>query len=220
MAFENIKRITLVGRPTINVPASMTAEQTLTAMQIDASTYEQTIDGDNLILAAASGSKGAARVRVTEDGVLVPLGNQTFPTDADIEAIAKLFPEDNLFETLENPVKLQEYFTALKENEETLAEEANAEAVAKRSTEVDRLKAAVEAVRVYAADPEKGLSDEILLQVAFTADKLLVLLEMAVAQELVDKERAEAEAKREADLAVIREANPGFAALAEFAIED
>lgn len=220
MAFENIKRITLVGRPTINVPASMTAEQTLTAMQIDASTYEQTIDGDNLILAAASGSKGAARVRVTEDGVLVPLGNQTFPTDADIEAIAKLFPEDNLFETLENPVKLQEYFTALKENEETLAEEANAEAVAKRSTEVDRLKAAVEAVRVYAADPEKGLSDEILLQVALTADKLLVLLEMAVAQELVDKERAEAEAKREADLAAIREANPGFAALAEFAIED
>lgn len=220
MAFENIKRITLVGRPTINVPAAMTAEQTLTAMQIDASTYEQTIDGDNLILAAASGSKGAARVRVTEDGVLVPLGNQTFPTDADIEAIAKLFPEDNLFETLENPVKLQEYFTALKENEETLAEEAKAEAVAKRSTEVDRLKAAVEAVRVYAADPEKGLSDEILLQVAFTADKLLVLLEMAVAQELVDKERAEAEAKREADLAVIREANPGFAALAEFAIED
>ena len=220
MAFENIKRITLVGRPTINVPASMTAEQTLTAMQIDASTYEQTIDGDNLILAAASGSKGAARVRVTEDGVLVPLGNPTFPTDADIEAITKLFPEDNLFETLENPVKLQEYFTALKENEETLAEEANAEAVAKRSTEVDRLKAAVEAVRVYAADPEKGLSDEILLQVAFTADKLLVLLEMAVAQELVDKERAEAEAKREADLAAIREANPGFAALAEFAIED
>ena len=220
MAFENIKRITLVGRPTINVPASMTAEQTLTAMQIDASTYEQTIDGDNLILAAASGSKGAARVRVTEDGVLVPLGNPTFPTDADIEAIAKLFPEDNLFETLEHPVKLQEYFTALKENEETLAEEANAEAVAKRSTEVDRLKAAVEAVRVYAADPEKGLSDEILLQVAFTADKLLVLLEKAVAQELVDKERAEAEAKREADLAVIREANPGFAALAEFAIED
>lgn len=219
MAFENIKRITLVGRPTINVPVSMTAEQTLTAMQIDASTYEQTIDGDNLIL-AASGSKGAARVRVTEDGVLVPLGNQTFPTDADIEAIAKLFPEDNLFETLENPVKLQEYFTALKENEETLAEEAKAEAVAKRSTEVDRLKAAVEAVRVYAADPEKGLSDEILLQVAFTADKLLVLLERAVEQELVDKERAEAEAKREADLAVIREANPGFAALAEFAIED
>lgn len=219
MAFENIKRITLVGRPTINVPASMTTEQTLAAMQIDASTYEQTIDGDNLILAAASGSKGAARVRVTEDGVLVPLGNPTFPTDADIEAITKLFPEDNLFETLENPVKLQEYFTALKENEETLAEEANAEAVAKRSTEVDRLKAAVEAVRVYAADPEKGLSDEILLQVAFTADKLLVLLEMAVAQELVDKERAEAEAKREADLAVIREANPGFAALAEFAIE-
>ena len=220
MAFENIKRITLVGRPTINVPASMTTEQTLAAMQIDASTYEQTIDGDNLILAAASGSKGAARVRVTEDGVLVPLGNPTFPTDADIEAITKLFPEDNLFETLENPVKLQEYFTALKENEETLAEEANAEAVAKRSTEVDRLKAAVEAVRVYAADPEKGLSDEILLQVAFTADKLLVLLEMAVAQELVDKERAEAEAKREADLAVIREANPGFAALAEFAIKD
>ena len=220
MAFENIKRITLVGRPTINVPASMTAEQTLTAMQIDASTYEQTIDGDNLILAAASGSKGAARVRVTEDGVLVPLGNPTFPTDADIEVIAKLFPEDNLFETLENPVKLQEYFTALNENEETLAEEAKAEAVAKRSTEVDRLKAAVEAVRVYAADPEKGLSDEILLQVALTADKLLVLLEMAVAQELVDKERAEAEAKREADLAVIREANPGFAALAEFAIED
>lgn len=220
MAFENIKRITLVGRPTINVPASMTTEQTLAAMQIDASTYEQTIDGDNLILAAASGSKGATRVRVTEDGVLVPLGNPTFPTDADIEAITKLFPEDNLFETLENPVKLQEYFTALKENEETLAEEANAEAVAKRSTEVDRLKAAVEAVRVYAADPEKGLSDEILLQVAFTADKLLVLLEMAVAQELVDKERAEAEAKREADLAAIREANPGFAALAEFAIED
>ena len=220
MAFENIKRITLVGRPTINVPASMTAEQTLTAMQIDASTYEQTIDGDNLILAAASGSKGAASVRVTEDGVLVPLGNPTFPTDADIEAITKLFPEDNLFETLENPVKLQEYFTALKENEETLAEEAKAEANAKRGTEVDRLKAAVEAVRVYAADPEKGLSDEILLQVALTADKLLVLLEMAVAQELVDKERAEAEAKREADLAVIREANPGFAALAEFAIED
>ena len=220
MAFENIKRITLVGRPTINVPASMTTEQTLAAMQIDASTYEQTIDGDNLILAAASGSKGAARVRVTEDGVLVPLGNPTFPTDADIEAITKLFPEDNLFETLENPVKLQEYFTALKENEETLAAEAKAEAIAKRDTEVDRLKAAVEAVRVYAADTEKGLSDEILLQVALTADKLLVLLEMAVAQELVDKERAEAEAKREADLAVIREANPGFAALAEFAIED
>lgn len=220
MAFENIKRITLVGRPTINVPASMTTEQTLAAMQIDASTYEQTIDGDNLILAAASGSKGAARVRVTEDGVLVPLGNPTFPTDADIEAITKLFPEDNLFETLENPVKLQEYFTALKENEETLAAEAKAEAIAKRDTEVDRLKTAVEAVRVYAADTEKGLSDEILLQVALTADKLLVLLEMAVAQELVDKERAEAEAKREADLAAIREANPGFAALAEFAIKD
>ena len=220
MAFENIKRITLVGRPTINVPASMTTEQTLAAMQIDASTYEQTIDGDNLILAAASGSKGAARVRVTEDGVLVPLGNPTFPTDADIEAITKLFPEDNLFETLENPVKLQEYFTALKENEETLAAEAKAEAIAKRDTEVDRLKAAVEAVRAYAADTEKGLSDEILLQVALTADKLLVLLEMAVAQELVDKERAEAEAKREADLAAIREANPGFAALAEFAIKD
>lgn len=219
MAFENIKRITLVGRPTFNVPAPMTAEQALAAMQIDASNYEQTIDGDNLILAAASGSKGAARVRVTEEGVLVPLGNPTFPTDADIEAIAKLFPADNLFETLENPVKLQEYFTALKENEETLAEEAKAEAVAKRSTEVDRLKAAVEAVRVYAADPEKGFSDEILLNVALTADKLLVLLEMAVAQELVDKERAEAEAKREADLAAIREANPGFAALAEFAIE-
>lgn len=56
--FENIKRITRVGAPSFNVPPTMTALEALEAMNIDHTTMDVKIEGDNLILAAQSGSKG------------------------------------------------------------------------------------------------------------------------------------------------------------------
>ena len=79
--FEGVTRIVMAGRPVVKVPAGMTVEATLAALQYKVEDYEASVSGETLTLALPSGSKGALPdVRVLESGRLVPLGNSTFPT--------------------------------------------------------------------------------------------------------------------------------------------
>ena len=96
MSFENISKINVIGRPEITVPAGMPVEAVLDTMNINIADYDQAIEGSTLVLSVAAGTKGLIDTRIV-NGKLLPVGGTSFPTNADIENIAKLFPEDNLF---------------------------------------------------------------------------------------------------------------------------
>ena len=102
MSFENISKINVIGRPEITVPAGMPVETVLDTMNINIADYDQAIEGSTLVLSVAAGTKGLIDTRIV-NGKLLPVGGTSFPTNADIENIAKLFPDDNLFETLNDP---------------------------------------------------------------------------------------------------------------------
>ena len=209
MAYENITKINIIGAPELPIPTGMTVETVMDAMGYNLSNYEQSVEGTTLVLAAAAGSKGALDVRVV-DGKVLPRGGKTFPTDRDIDAIAQLFPDDNLFQTLEDPEKLQLYFTAIEENAETLIKNAVAktEEAARQAAEtsVEELKHALEDVEGYASKLNNPAQAPIVAQIKATTEKLKGLLTIAEEFEIQAVRAQEAEEDRERVLAAIREA--------------
>ena len=206
MSFENISKINVIGRPEITVPAGMPVETVLDTMNISLSDYDQTIEGSTLVLSVAAGTKGLIDTRIV-NGKLLPVGGTSFPTNADIENIAKLFPDDNLFETLNDPTKLQHYFTTLEEKSEELVKEA-----AKKRVE-DDVKALTEGlgqVLAYASKLDNPHQKEIARLVKETNDKVKILLASAESAEVERVQEEDEKAKREAILAQIREANPAL----------
>lgn len=213
MSFENISKINVIGRPEITVPPGMPVETVLDTMNINLSDYDQAIEGSTLVLSVAAGTKGLIDTRIV-DGKLLPVGGTSFPTNADIENIAKLFPDDNLFETLDDPAKLQHYFTTLEEKSEELVKEAikAKEEAAKKRVE-DDVKALTEGlgqVLAYAAKLDNPHQKEIASLVKATNDKVKILLASAESAEVERVQEADEKAKREAILAQIREANPAL----------
>lgn len=213
MSFENITRINVIGRPEITVPAGMPVETVLDTMNINIADYDQAIEGSTLVLSVAAGTKGLIDTRIV-NGKLLPVGGTSFPTNADIENIAKLFPEDNLFETLNDPTKLQHYFTTLEEKSEELVKEAikAKEEAAKKRVE-DDVKALTEGlgqVLAYAAKLDNPHQKEIARLVKETNDKVKILLASAESAEVERVQEEDEKAKREAILAQIREANPAL----------
>ena len=209
MSFENIRKIAIVGRTPINVPASMTAEQVLSTMNINVSDFTSSVDGDTLNLVAASGSKGLIDV-VIRDGKVYPKGNVvSFPTDADIELISELFPDDNLFETLNSPVKLNEYLAKIEETQEARLEGEFAGLKAERAEVITEVVTTINKLKPYMVsfDSEIGeLAFEIVKDQVETlknfvelaeAEKVAKLQEEALAAELEElyaQVRAEGEA--------------------------
>lgn len=213
MSFENISKINVIGRPEITVPAGMPVETVLDTMNINIADYDQAIEGSTLVLSVAAGTKGLIDTRIV-NGKLLPVGGTSFPTNADIENIAKLFPDDNLFETLDDPAKLQHYFTTLEEKSEELVKEAikAKEEAAKKRVE-DDIKALTEGlgqVLAYAAKLDNPHQKEIASLVKATNDKVKILLASAESAEVERVQEADEKAKREAILAQIREANPAL----------
>lgn len=213
MSFENISKINVIGRPEITVPAGMSVETVLDTMNINIADYDQAIEGSTLVLSVAAGTKGLIDTRIV-NGKLLPVGGTSFPTNADIENIAKLFPDDNLFETLNDPAKLQHYFTTLEEKSEELVKEAikAKEEAAKKRVE-DDVKALTEGlgqVLAYAAKLDNPHQKEIARLVKETNDKVKILLASAESAEVERVQEEDEKAKREAILAQIREANPAL----------
>ena len=213
MSFENISKINVIGRPEITVPAGMPVETVLDTMNINIADYDQAIEGSTLVLSVAAGTKGLIDTRIV-NGKLLPVGGTSFPTNADIENIAKLFPDDNLFETLNDPAKLQHYFTTLEEKSEELVKEAikAKEEAAKKRVE-DDVKALTEGlshVLAYAARLDNPHQKEIARLVKETNDKVKILLASAESAEVERVQEEDEKAKREAILAQIREANPAL----------
>lgn len=209
MAFENITKINIIGAPELPIPTGMTVETVMDAMGYNLSDYEQSVEGTTLVLAAAAGSKGALDVRVV-NGKVLPRGGKTFPTDRDIDAIAQLFPDDNLFQTLEDPEKLQTYFAAIEEKAEELIKNAVAktEEAARQAAEtsVEELKNALGDVEVYASKLNNPAQAPIVAQIKATTEKLKGLLTIAEEFEIQAVRAKEAEEDRERVLASIREA--------------
>lgn len=213
MSFENITRINVIGRPEITVPTGMPVETVLDTMNINIADYDQAIEGSTLVLSVAAGTKGLIDTRIV-NGKLLPVGGTSFPTNADIENIAKLFPEDNLFKTLNDPTKLQHYFTTLEEKSEELVKEAlkAKEEAAKKRVE-DDVKALTEGlgqVLAYAAKLDNPHQKEIARLVKETNDEVKILLASAESAEVERVQEEDEKAKREAILAQIREANPAL----------
>ena len=213
MSFENISKINVIGRPEITVPAGMPVETVLDTMNINIADYDQAIEGSTLVLSVAAGTKGLIDTRIV-NGKLLPVGGTSFPTNADIENIAKLFPDDNLFETLNDPAKLQHYFTTLEEKSEELVKEAikAKEEAAKKRVE-DDVKALTEGlgqVLAYAAKLDNPHQKEIARLVKETNDEVKILLASAESAEVERVQEEDEKAKREAILAQIREANPAL----------
>lgn len=207
MTFEGIKRINIIGSPELPVPAGMTVESVAAAMKIDLSTYDKRVEGDTLVLSAAAGSKGIVDVRLV-DGKVLPRGGKSFPTDADIDHIAILFPEDNLFETLESVEKLQEYAQALAERGEELIEKLVAEQQTERAAQIAQaitdVKAVVGQVAPYALKVENPVSGNIVAALEGTRDQLEGLLAIAEEFEVAARKQADEDAELERLLEIVR----------------
>lgn len=182
MAFENITKINIIGTPELPIPAGMTVETVLTAMGYKLEDYEQRVEGTTLVLSATAGTKGILEVRAV-NGKVLPKGGTTFPTDKDIEIISRLFPEDDLFTTLDSPSKLQEYLTAIEEKAEQLILEAVAAKEAESQTDaeasVDELKATLARVEAYATKVGNPIQPNIIAQVVSANENLSNLLKLA-----------------------------------------
>ena len=193
MAFENITKINIIGTPELPIPAGMTVETVLTAMGYKLEDYEQRVEGTTLVLSATAGTKGILEVRAV-NGKVLPKGGLTFPTDKDIEIISRLFPEDDLFKTLERPSELQKYLTA--------AQEAASQTDAK--TSVDELKATLARVEAYATKTSNPIQPNIIAQIVSANENLSNLLRLAEECEVQATIKEEEAAARERILEEIR----------------
>lgn len=172
-----VTRIVMAGRPVITVPAGMTVEAVLNAMQYKVEDYEASVTGETLTLALPSGSKGALPdVRVLDSGRLVPFGNSTFPTDDDIDIIAAAdrFKSDNLLETLSDPAKLAEYAQFIRETVGDRESAAFAKVLEDRKSEFAKAREAIDYLeKVSSVNDEFGTQTYILAVSALTEAKEL-----------------------------------------------
>lgn len=170
--FTGVTHIVMAGRPVVKVPAGMTVEQVLTAMQYKVEDYEASVTGETLTLALPSGSKGALPdVRVLDNGRLVPFGNSTFPTDADIDVIAAAdkFKDDNLLETLSDQAKLVEYAQFIRETVGDRESAAFAKVLEDRKAEFAKAREAIDYLeKVSSVNDEFGTETYILAVSALT----------------------------------------------------
>lgn len=209
MDLSNVKIIRPIGSPDITVPATMTVEQVLVAMNYDMSQYDMSVAGDVLTLSATAGSKGLLGTRVV-NGKVLPLGNTcVFPTNRDIERIAELFPEDNLFETLNDGAKLQVYFDRLAETSEAYVLQAfdaqNAEAAAQLAENVATLKQLLDRALIYGVKTDNPVSERIVGTIADTATLLGHQITLAESMEVDARQRQAQEAERQRILEEIRQ---------------
>ena len=61
--YSNIDTINVIGAVPLPVPAGMTVEGVLEAMNYKLSDYDESIEGTTLVLAAKAGSKGLVEIR-------------------------------------------------------------------------------------------------------------------------------------------------------------
>lgn len=196
--YSNIDTINVIGAVPLLVPAGMTVEGVLEAMNYKLSDYDKSIEGTTLVLSAKAGSKGIVEIRVVNDKIL-PVGGKSFPTNSDIEAISELFPDDNLFETLNDPIKLQDYYTELKNKaEELIQKKVDAKKAKKKdalSKTAEELSKVVEQASVYALKEENPVQSRIETVMADAVKTLGGLVKLAEEYEVAAiKEAQEKEA--------------------------
>jgi hypothetical protein len=198
MSYQNIDTINVIGAVPLPVPAGMTVEGVLEAMNYKLSDYDQSVEGTTLVLSAKAGSKGIVEIRVVNDKIL-PVGGKSFPTNSDIESISELFPDDNLFETLNDPIKLQDYYTELKNKaEELIQKKVDAKKAKKKdalSKTAEELSKVVEQASVYALKEENPVQSRIETVMADAVKTLGGLVKLAEEYEVAAiKEAQEKEA--------------------------
>ena len=220
MAFENIKVISIVGQSPITVPDGWTVERTLQTLRIDIDGYDTQEEGEKLILSVRAGTKGARtsrtvggafaipRFQILPDGRFAPVSPidsevvATFPTNADIAIIAKLFPEDDLFVTLTELPKLQEYYKAVVAYKEQLVEQGTTDLQSQLATHareaVARIREDLGMVTLAASRVGKPWQQEASKALNDIADQLHVI-RTSVEETIIDEEiRAQEDARRTA----------------------
>lgn len=208
--YSNIDTINVIGAVPLPVPAGMTVEGVLEAMNYKLSDYDESIEGTTLVLAAKAGSKGLVEIRVVNDKIL-PVGGKSFPTNKDIESISELFPDDNLFETLNNPIKLQEYYTELKDRADELVLKKVAAKKAKKQAELSKTAAelaeVVDQASVYALKEDSPVQPRIESVMADAVKTLSGLVKLAEEYEVAAIKEAQEKEEHQRVLEQVRAQN-------------
>lgn len=208
--YSNIDTINVIGAVPLPVPAGMTVEGVLEAMNYKLSDYDESIEGTTLVLAAKAGSKGLVEIRVVNDKIL-PVGGKSFPTNKDIESISELFPDDNLFETLNDPIKLQEYYTELKDRAEELIQKKVDAKKAKKQAELSKTAAelaeVVDQASVYAIKEDSPVQLRIESVMADAVKTLSGLVKLAEEYEVAAIKEAQEKEEHQRVLEQVRAQN-------------
>ena len=208
--YSNIDTINVIGAVPLPVPAGMTVEGVLEAMNYKLSDYDESIEGTTLVLAAKAGSKGLVEIRVVNDKIL-PVGGKSFPTNKDIESISELFPDDNLFETLNDPIKLQEYYTELKDRADELVLKKVAAKKAKKQAELSKTAAelaeVVDQASVYALKEDSPVQPRIESVMADAVETLSGLVKLAEEYEVAAIKEAQEKEEHQRVLEQVRAQN-------------
>jgi hypothetical protein len=208
--YSNIDTINVIGAVPLPVPAGMTVEGVLEAMNYKLSDYDESIEGTTLVLAAKAGSKGLVEIRVVNDKIL-PVGGKSFPTNKDIESISELFPDDNLFETLNDPIKLQEYYTELKDRADELVLKKVAAKKAKKQAELSKTAAelaeVVDQASVYALKEDSPVQPRIESVMADSVKTLSGLVKLAEEYEVAAIKEAQEKEEHQRVLEQVRAQN-------------
>lgn len=208
--YSNIDTINVIGAVPLPVPAGMTVEGVLEAMNYKLSDYDESIEGTTLVLAAKAGSKGLVEIRVVNDKIL-PVGGKSFPTNKDIESISELFPDDNLFETLNDPIKLQEYYTELKDRADELVLKKVAAKKAKKQAELSKTAAelaeVVDQASVYALKEDSPVQPRIESVMADAVKTLSGLVKLAEEYEVSAIKEAQEKEEHQRVLEQVRAQN-------------
>ena len=208
--YSNIDTINVIGAVPLPVPAGMTVEGVLEAMNYKLSDYDESIEGTTLVLAAKAGSKGLVEIRVVNDKIL-PVGGKSFPTNKDIESISELFPDDNLFETLNDPIKLQEYYTELKDRADELVLKNVAAKKAKKQAELSKTAAelaeVVDQASVYALKEDSPVQPRIESVMADAVKTLSGLVKLAEEYEVAAIKEAQEKEEHQRVLEQVRAQN-------------
>ena len=208
--YSNIDTINVIGAVPLTVPAGMTVEGVLEAMNYKLSDYDESIEGTTLVLAAKAGSKGLVEIRVVNDKIL-PVGGKSFPTNKDIESISELFPDDNLFETLNDPIKLQEYYTELKDRADELVLKKVAAKKAKKQAELSKTAAelaeVVDQASVYALKEDSPVQPRIESVMADAVKTLSGLVKLAEEYEVAAIKEAREKEEHQRVLEQVRAQN-------------
>lgn len=208
--YSNIDTINVIGAVPLPVPAGMTVEGVLEAMNYKLSDYDESIEGTTLVLAVKAGSKGLVEIRVVNDKIL-PVGGKSFPTNKDIESISELFPDDNLFETLNDPIKLQEYYTELKDRADELVLKKVAAKKAKKQAELSKTAAelaeVVDQASVYALKEDSPVQPRIESVMADAVKTLSGLVKLAEEYEVAAIKEAQEKEEHQRVLEQVRAQN-------------